>query len=75
MPTYSAIATTLFQLPTHNQYTIQINRELPLHNGQRIDADELRQTILERLRTWLNPMNCRVDVVLADAHQITVHKP
>eukprot|EP00973_Karenia_brevis_P037121 5117849-Karenia_brevis.AAC.1 len=60
MPVYSAITTTLLQLPTHNQYTIQIGRDLPLHTGQRIDAEALKMTVEERMKTWLNPMNCRV---------------
>eukprot|EP00973_Karenia_brevis_P032680 4511392-Karenia_brevis.AAC.1 len=75
MPTYNAITTTLHQLPTHNHYIIQINNSLPLHSGQRIDAEELRHTVIERLKTWLNPLNCKIEVVLAESQQMTVHKP
>eukprot|EP00973_Karenia_brevis_P037972 5236038-Karenia_brevis.AAC.1 len=47
MPTYTAITTTLLQLPTHNQYTIQISDALPLQGGLRIDATALKATIEE----------------------------
>eukprot|EP00973_Karenia_brevis_P074134 10303041-Karenia_brevis.AAC.1 len=47
MPPYTAVTTTLYQMPTGNKYVIQINKNLPLHGGQALNAGEVAATVKE----------------------------
>eukprot|EP00973_Karenia_brevis_P039618 5472304-Karenia_brevis.AAC.1 len=61
MPSYIAITSTLYQLPTSTKYVIQINDQLPLHGGLSLDPSEVARTISERLSTWMNPTAAEIE--------------
>eukprot|EP00973_Karenia_brevis_P044566 6173774-Karenia_brevis.AAC.1 len=75
MPPYTAVTTTLYQMPTGNKYVIQINKHLPLQGGLALNPLEVAATVRERLSTWLNPMSCEIEIRLDEASRMAIHRP
>eukprot|EP00973_Karenia_brevis_P016793 2299525-Karenia_brevis.AAC.1 len=75
MPPYIAITSTLYHLPTTTKYIIQINQDLPLQGGQRLDAREVANTIQSRMGTWMNPTAAEVEIRIDDGQQLKLHRP
>eukprot|EP00973_Karenia_brevis_P032540 4487955-Karenia_brevis.AAC.1 len=56
LPQYTAITAQHINLPTHHLFQITIAGALPLHAGDGLNANELKELISQRMSTWANPM-------------------